>query len=183
MSRPPWNQVSISFNGKTKSSFSDVDIDIALCLKFHCQFLLTNLISSAFSFIYQTQHHNRTMSKDDKHPDYLTNGMKSKEVLDEMKNSSIALFKKLGKKVQKEGFAVVTVEMGSVRRPEIVPVVDDKIVPWEKLSEQIHFFLASSSDGVAYQIPPPCKAFHQILANGITIPLLLIYPMDPILKL
>ncbi len=62
---------------------------------------------------------------------------RGKKVLDDMKKSSLALFKKLEKKMQQEGFALVKVEMGSVSRPEIVPVVDDKIVPWDQLSAKI----------------------------------------------
>ena len=60
-----------------------------------------------------------------------------KSVVDALKSETIALFKKLEEKVRKAGFAVVKVEMGPVSRPEILPVVDKQIVPWEQLSARV----------------------------------------------
>ncbi len=44
-----------------------------------------------------------------------------------------SFFKSLEQKVKAEGFAIVDVQMGQFKRPEVMPLVDDKPVPIEQL--------------------------------------------------
>ncbi len=63
--------------------------------------------------------------------------LRSKKAIEERKAASVMLFKRLEEQIRKGGFAVVTVEMGTVSHPEILPVIDDKVVSWEQLGGRV----------------------------------------------
>jgi lon-related putative ATP-dependent protease len=56
-----------------------------------------------------------------------------KEITESYESQAASFFKSLEKKVKEEGFAIVDVQMGQFKRPEVMPVVDDKPVPIEQL--------------------------------------------------
>ncbi|MFQ5706527.1 MAG: Lon protease family protein [bacterium] len=62
---------------------------------------------------------------------------RSKEVLADLENRSKALFKELEKRIRSEGFAVVQVEIGPFSRPDILPVIEDKVVSWDQLMVRV----------------------------------------------
>ena len=56
-----------------------------------------------------------------------------KEITDTYEQQAGNFFKSLEKKVKEDGFAIVDVQMGQFKRPEVMPVVDDKPVSIEQL--------------------------------------------------
>ncbi len=60
-----------------------------------------------------------------------------KEITDTYENQAGNFFKTLEKKVNAEGFAIVDVQMGQFKRPEVMPVVDGKPVPIEQLEAMV----------------------------------------------
>ncbi|MBW2443229.1 MAG: AAA family ATPase [Deltaproteobacteria bacterium] len=60
-----------------------------------------------------------------------------KEITDTYENQAGSFFKNLEKKVNAEGFAIVDVQMGQFKRPEVMPVVDGKPVPIEQLEAMV----------------------------------------------
>jgi len=56
-----------------------------------------------------------------------------KEITESYESQAGSFFKSLEKRVKEEGFAIVDVQMGQFKRPEVMPVVDDKPVPIEQL--------------------------------------------------
>lgn len=62
---------------------------------------------------------------------------RSKSVLERFEKQSKLLYQELEKKIKKEGFAVVQVQMGMFSRPEIFPVLNDKVVPWDQFSAMV----------------------------------------------
>ncbi len=56
-----------------------------------------------------------------------------KEIMESYESQAGSFFKSLEKRVKEEGFAIVDVQMGQFKRPEVMPVVDDKPVPIEQL--------------------------------------------------
>jgi len=56
-----------------------------------------------------------------------------KEIMESYESQASSFFKSLEKRVKEEGFAIVDVQMGQFKRPEVMPVVDDKPVPIEQL--------------------------------------------------
>ncbi len=56
-----------------------------------------------------------------------------KEITESYESQAGSFFKSLEKKVKEEGFAIVDVQMGQFKRPEVMPVVDDKPVLIEQL--------------------------------------------------
>ena len=57
--------------------------------------------------------------------DYLT---RKKEIMEEYERKGKSFFKDLDKKVREEGFALVDVQVGQIKRPDVVPLVDGKPV-------------------------------------------------------
>ncbi|MEE9611168.1 MAG: ATP-binding protein, partial [Desulfatiglandales bacterium] len=55
--------------------------------------------------------------------DYLN---RKKEIMAEYEKKGKSFFKDLDKKVREEGFALVDIQTGQIKRPEVVPLVDDK---------------------------------------------------------
>ncbi|MBW2028471.1 MAG: AAA family ATPase [Deltaproteobacteria bacterium] len=49
---------------------------------------------------------------------------RKKEIMEEYEKNGKAFFKDLDKKVREEGFALVDVQVGPIKRPEVVPLVD-----------------------------------------------------------
>jgi lon-related putative ATP-dependent protease len=56
-----------------------------------------------------------------------------KEITESYESQASSFFKSLEKRVKEEGFAIVDVQMGQFKRPEVMPVVDDKPVLIEQL--------------------------------------------------
>ena len=56
-----------------------------------------------------------------------------KEVMETYERKANGFLKGLDQKVKEEGFSMVNVQMGQIRRPELMPIVDDKPVPIEQL--------------------------------------------------
>ena len=56
-----------------------------------------------------------------------------KEIMESYESQAGSFFKSLEKRVKEEGFAIVDIQMGQFKRPEVMPVVDDKPVPIEQL--------------------------------------------------
>ena len=56
-----------------------------------------------------------------------------KEITESYESQAGSFFKSLEKRVKEEGFAIVDIQMGQFKRPEVMPVVDDKPVPIEQL--------------------------------------------------
>ncbi len=56
-----------------------------------------------------------------------------KEITESYERQAGSFFKSLEKRVKEEGFVIVDVQMGQFKRPEVMPVVDDKPVPIEQL--------------------------------------------------
>ena len=56
-----------------------------------------------------------------------------KQITDTYEKQAGSFFKSLEKKVNEEGFAIVDVQMGQFKRPEVMPVVDEKPVTIDQL--------------------------------------------------
>jgi len=74
-----------------------------------------------------------------------------KSTLDRFNRRNKALFDGLEEKIEKENFAVVKVEMGPFSRPEIMPVVDGKVLNWEQFEELVTQGKITKKDFVARQ--------------------------------
>jgi lon-related putative ATP-dependent protease len=66
--------------------------------------------------------------------DYLT---KKKEIMEEYEKKGKGFFKDLDKKVREDGFALVDIQVGQIKRPEVVPLVDGNPTPIEQLEEMV----------------------------------------------
>ena len=66
--------------------------------------------------------------------DYLT---RKKEILEEYERKGKSFFKDLENKVREEGFALVDVQVGQVKRPDVVPLVDGKPVHIDQVEELV----------------------------------------------
>jgi len=62
---------------------------------------------------------------------------RKKEIMEEYENKGKNFFKDLEKKVQEEGFALVDIQMGQFKRPEVMPVVDGKPVPIDEVEAMV----------------------------------------------
>ena len=65
-----------------------------------------------------------------------------KEVLERYTEQGKRFFKELGSKVKEEGFGLVEMQMGMVKRPEVMPIINDKpfhIDQLEQMTEQGQF--------------------------------------------
>lgn len=60
-----------------------------------------------------------------------------KHVLTNLENRSKKILKNLEELITREGFAVVQVQLGPIVRPEIFPVVKEKVMPWEQLERLV----------------------------------------------
>lgn len=60
-----------------------------------------------------------------------------KAVLIDLENRSKAIFKTFEEMIASEGFAVVQVQLGPITRPEIFPLVKEKVMPWDQLERLV----------------------------------------------
>ena len=67
-------------------------------------------------------------------PEYLN---RKKEIMEEYENKGKSFFKDVEKKVQEEGLTVVNLDMGGMKRPEVMPLVDGNPVPLEQLEDTV----------------------------------------------
>ena len=62
---------------------------------------------------------------------------RKKEIMDEYEKKGKNFFKELDKRVREEGFALVDIQMGQFKRPEIMPLVDGKPMPIEEVESLV----------------------------------------------
>ncbi len=62
---------------------------------------------------------------------------RKKQVMEEYENSGKTFFKDLDKKVREEGFTLVDVQMGQIKRPEVVPLVDGKPTHIDQVEDMV----------------------------------------------
>ncbi len=62
---------------------------------------------------------------------------RKKEILEEYEKKGKSFFKELDKKVRAEGFAVVDVQVGQIKRPEVVPLVDGKPTSIDQIEQMV----------------------------------------------
>ena len=60
-----------------------------------------------------------------------------KQVMEAYDQKAASFFKSLNQKVKDEGFALVDVQAGPFKRPELMPIVDEKPVPIDQLEELV----------------------------------------------
>ena len=60
-----------------------------------------------------------------------------KEITETYERQANGFFKSLDQKVKEEGFAIVDVQMGQFKRPDVMPLVDDKPVPIDQLEQMM----------------------------------------------
>jgi lon-related putative ATP-dependent protease len=60
-----------------------------------------------------------------------------KEITETYERQANGFFKSLDQKVKEEGFAIVDVQMGQFKKPDVMPLVDDKPVPIEQLEAMV----------------------------------------------
>ncbi|MDY7035367.1 MAG: ATP-binding protein [Thermodesulfobacteriota bacterium] len=66
--------------------------------------------------------------------DYLS---RKKELMEEYEEKGKSFFKGLDKKVREEGFSLVDVQMGQIKRPEVMPLVDENPMNIDQLEEMV----------------------------------------------
>ncbi|HEU18573.1 MAG TPA: ATP-binding protein, partial [Deltaproteobacteria bacterium] len=62
---------------------------------------------------------------------------RKKEIMEEYEKKGKHFFKELDKRVREEGFALVDIQMGQFKRPEIMPLVDGKPMPIEEVESLV----------------------------------------------
>lgn len=62
---------------------------------------------------------------------------KRKEIVDGFKSKIQQTLQKFESKIQKAGMSLVQVQAGLVTRPEIFPIIDKNVVPWQNLGELV----------------------------------------------
>ena len=62
---------------------------------------------------------------------------RKKEVMEEYENKGKGFFKELDKKVRSEGFALVDIQIGQLKRPEVMPLVDGNPVHIDQVEEMV----------------------------------------------
>lgn len=58
---------------------------------------------------------------------------RKKEIMEEYEKKGKNFFKELDNRVREEGFALVDIQMGQFKRPEIMPLIDEKPMPIEEV--------------------------------------------------
>jgi ATP-dependent Lon protease len=66
--------------------------------------------------------------------DYLN---RKKEIMEEYEKQGKSFFKDLGDKVREEGFALVDIQVGQIKRPEVMPLVDGKPVHIDQVEAMV----------------------------------------------
>ncbi len=62
---------------------------------------------------------------------------RKKEIMEEYENKGKGFFKELDKKVRDEGFTLVDVQVGQIKRPEVVPLVDGKPTHIDQVEQMV----------------------------------------------
>jgi predicted ATP-dependent protease len=62
---------------------------------------------------------------------------RKKEIMQEYENKGKGFFKELDKRVRAEGFALVDVQIGQIKRPEVMPLVDGNPVHIDQVEEMV----------------------------------------------
>ena len=62
---------------------------------------------------------------------------RKKEVMEEYEKKGKGFFKELDKKVRDEGFALVDIQIGQIKRPEVMPLVDGNPVHIDQVEEMV----------------------------------------------
>ncbi|MGD9161576.1 MAG: ATP-binding protein, partial [Desulfobacteraceae bacterium] len=62
---------------------------------------------------------------------------RKKEILEEYEKKGKGFFKELDKKVRDEGFAVVDVQVGQIKRPEVMPLVDGNPTHIDQIEQMV----------------------------------------------
>ena len=62
---------------------------------------------------------------------------RKKEIMEEYENKGKSFFKELDKKVRSDGFALVDIQVGQVKRPEVLPLVDGDPVHIDQIEEMV----------------------------------------------
>jgi len=60
-----------------------------------------------------------------------------KEIMETYENKGKSFFKNLDQKVKEEGFALVDIQMGQIKRPEVMPLVDGNPVHIDQVEEMV----------------------------------------------
>ncbi len=63
---------------------------------------------------------------------------RQKKVLEGFQEKSVQLIGEFEKKVKEQGLAVVQLQVGQVTRPELMPLVNNEVVPWQQLEKMVH---------------------------------------------
>ena len=66
--------------------------------------------------------------------DYLN---RKKEILEEYEKKGKSFFKELDQKVREEGFALVDIQVGQIKRPEVMPLVDGNPTPIDQVEAMV----------------------------------------------
>ena len=64
-------------------------------------------------------------------------GAEKKSLIDRYRKRNQEIFKQFEERVQAEGLALMQVQIGGVQQPEIFPVINNEVVPWESLTELV----------------------------------------------
>ena len=62
---------------------------------------------------------------------------RKKEIMEEYENKGKGFFKELDKRVRAEGFALVDIQVGQIKRPEVMPLVDGNPVHIDQVEEMV----------------------------------------------
>ena len=60
-----------------------------------------------------------------------------KEIMEAYEAKGKGFFKDLGEKVKEEGFALVDIQVGQIKRPEVMPIVDDKPMHIDQIEDMV----------------------------------------------
>jgi lon-related putative ATP-dependent protease len=67
-------------------------------------------------------------------PDYIN---RKKEIMEEYENKGKGFFKELDKRVRSEGFSLVDIQIGQLKRPEIMPLIDGNPIHIDQVEEMV----------------------------------------------
>jgi lon-related putative ATP-dependent protease len=67
-------------------------------------------------------------------PDYIN---RKKEIMEEYENKGKGFFKELDKRVRAEGFSLVDIQIGQIKRPEIMPLIDGNPTHIDQVEEMV----------------------------------------------
>jgi ATP-dependent Lon protease len=62
---------------------------------------------------------------------------RKKEIMEEYEKKGKGFFKELDKRVRNEGFTLVDIQIGEMKRPEVLPLIDDKPMHLDQIEEMV----------------------------------------------